>query len=261
MKNNSLEARVADLCERAGRTYVPTFTAFLTPEEQTAAKKEAEHYTDLFSLAFGGFADAERNVLGFYARDIYAEPVDSAALYAEYAAQAGLVCLYIRGSGFASFDHRAVLGSLMALGLKREAIGDIYVTDSAKEAYVITLETVAPFIAEGLQTVGRDTVKVKRVTSDALPEQTKRFCDLSLTLASIRMDALLSDALNLSRENAKKLIHSGRVSLNHAECTATDKPFSVGDRISVKGYGKFYIESFQGKTQKDRFRVIVRKYL
>lgn len=261
MKNNSLEARVADLCERAGRTCVPTFTAFLTPEEQSVAQKEAEQYTELFCLAFGGFGDAERNVLGFYARDVYEQPTDRDALYAEYAAQAGLACLHIIGSGFATFDHRAVLGSLMALGLKREAIGDIYVPDGGKEAYVIVLETVAPFISEGLRSVGRDTVKIRPVEKSALPEQTKRFRDLSLTLASIRLDAFVSDALNLSRENAKRLIRSGRVSLDHAECTATDKPFSPGDHISVKGYGKFYIEAFQGKTQKDRFRVIVRKYL
>lgn len=263
-EKNTFEAHICDKCERAERTYAPCFTGFLTPEEAVGARRTAAEFPELFCLSFGGFAEAERVVLGFFSRSVYAEPtvctVDD-ELYRAYAEQAELSYMHIIGSVFVSLDHRAVLGSLMALGLKREALGDIYVPDNAHEAYVVTLAAVAPFIADGLKTVGRDTVKVRFVSIDELPRVSQRFCNLSLTLASLRLDALISDALNLSRENAKKLVHSGRVSINHAECTATDKAFDEGDRVSVKGYGKLYIEAFQGKTQKDRFRVIVRKYL
>ncbi len=258
------EAHICDKCERAERTFTPCFTAFLTPEEAVEAQRTAKSFSELFCLSFGGFSEAERVVLGFFARSVYAEPMSASKedeLYRAYVEQAELCYMHIVGSGFVSFDHRAVLGSLMALGLKRETLGDIYVSDNGHEAYVVTLSAVAPFIADGLKTVGRDTVKVRIVTVDELPHISQHFCDLSLTLASLRLDALLSDALNLSRENAKKLIRAGRVSLNHSECTSTDKAFDEGDRVSVKGYGKLYIEAFQGKTQKDRFRVIVRKYL
>lgn len=262
--NRNFDARIGDLCERACRHYTPAYTAFLTPEEHLAAEKLASGYPDLFVLAFGGFMHAERAVLGFFPSDIYLAPEKhdrTDARFAEYEAESGIAYLKIIGSGFVNFDHRDVLGSVMATGLKREAVGDIYVSDDAKYAYLAVLQTVVPFLCDSLTGIGRDKVRVKQITADELPERTERFADLSLTLASLRLDALLSGVLNLSREQAKKLVSSGRVSLNHAECTSVDRAFNEGDTVSVKGHGKFLVESFLGKTQKDRLRVIVRKYL
>ena len=42
---------------------------------------------------------------------------------------------------------------------------------------------------------------------------------------------------------------------------SADSGFNPGDVISVKGGGKFLVDSLLGQTQKNRFRVIVRKYL
>ncbi len=262
--NRNFGARIEDLCERACRTYTPCYTSFLTPEESAQAKRLASGFPDLFVLMFGGYGNAERVILGFFPSDIYLPPEEccrSDERYRQYEADSGLAFLKIAGSGFSNFDHRDVLGSVMATGIKRETVGDIYVSDDGKSAYLAVLHTVIPFLCDMLETVGRDKVKVRPIKAEELPEKTERFYDLSLTLASLRLDALLSGALNLSREQAKKLVGSGRVSLNHAECTSVDRAFNEGDTVSVKGHGKFLIESFLGKTQKDRFRVIVRKYL
>ena len=137
--NRNFDARIGDLCERACRHYTPAYTAFLTPEEHLAAEKLASGYPDLFVLAFGGFMHAERAVLGFFPSDIYLAPEKhdrTDARFAEYEAESGIAYLKIIGSGFVNFDHRDVLGSVMATGLKREAVGDIYVSDDAKYAYL-----------------------------------------------------------------------------------------------------------------------------
>ena len=262
--DKAFTARIEDLCTRACRTYSPCYTPFLTAQEQAAAKRIASDYPDLFPLAFGGFSTAERAVLGFFPSDIYLPPeAENRAdeRYQLYEAESGIAFLQIAGSGFTRFDHRDVLGALMATGLRRETMGDIYIDDDGKTAYLAVLQTVVPFLCDTLTGVGRDKVRVRLLAAENLPEKAERFADLSVTLASLRLDALLSGALNLSREQAKKLVSSGRVSLNHAECTAIDRPFAEGDIVSVKGYGRFLIDSFLGKTQKDRFRVIVRKYL
>ena len=84
---------------------------------------------------------------------------------------------------------------------------------------------------------------------------------MSLTLASVRLDALVSGMLSISRDKAKTLIASGRVMVNHSEATRCDADFSEGDIISVKGEGKFVVDAFLGQSAKGRYRVIVRKYL
>lgn len=262
--NRTFKARIDDLCQRACRTYTPCYTSFLTPEEQIEAKQLCAGYPDLFLLTFGGFCHAERAVCGFFSSDIYVKPETcdrSEERYRAYEAESGLAFLHIIGSGFSRFDHRDILGALMATGVKRETMGDIFVTDDGKTAYLAVLQAMVPFLCDALTGVGRDRVHVKPIAAEELPTKTERFADLSLTLASVRLDALLSGAWNLSREQAKKLIASGRVSLNHAECVSVDRAFAEGDTVSAKGYGKLRIDSFLGKTQKDRFRVIVKKYL
>lgn len=262
--NKNFEARIAELCERSANRYCPCFTGFLTPEEQAAALYIARGFPDVFCLSFGGMEGAERSLLGFFPSDVYLRPETGSTddeRYQTYEKDAGLAFVRVTGSGYRRFSHRDVLGSLMSLGMKRETLGDILVTEDEKSAYLVTLETVAPFICTSLETVANDKVKAKEVLRGELPAKKQRFADMSLTLASVRLDALVAAALNLSRENAKRMVNSGRVFLNHAECTAVDREFSEGDTVSVKGQGKFLVESFLGKTAKDRYRVIVRKYL
>lgn len=91
----------------------------------------------------------------------------------------------------------------MATGLRRETMGDIYIDDDGKTAYLAVLQTVVPFLCDTLTGVGRDKVRVRPLAAENLPEKAERFADLSVTLASLRLDALLSGALNLSREQQR----------------------------------------------------------
>ena len=269
-ETDSFTARVEDLCERAEKWYAPAFTPFLTAEEQQLARRAASAFPQVFCLSFGGFENAERRKLGFFNADAYVKP-ENAALFdgvhtqtadtLPFAEDAEIAAVRIRGSGFRTWSHRDVLGSLMALGIRRETLGDIFVEDDGHTAYVITTEGMAPFLCDALTDVANDRVKTERIPREKLPEKRQQFADQSLTLASLRLDALVAAMLNLSRENAKKLLHSGAISLNHTVCTAVDKEFAAGDVISVRGHGKFLVDSFLGKTQKDRMRVIVRKYI
>ena len=149
----------------------------------------------------------------------------------------------------------------MSLGIKRETVGDIIVSEDNKTAYLAVLPGIAEYLRTSLERVARDKVKVRIVEADCVPEKKQSFADMSLTLASVRLDALVSGMLNISRDKAKKLFASGRVSLNHTEVLACDKEFAEGDIIAIKGEGKFIVDAFLGLTAKSRYRVIVRKYL
>ncbi|MGN1121417.1 MAG: RNA-binding protein [Eubacteriales bacterium] len=262
--NREFFARIADLCERSRSRYCPCYTGFLSPEEQVCAKRASADFPDVFCLTFGGVPDAERALLGFYPEEIYLRPSEPQAtdkVYQEYEKDAGLAFVKIAGSGFRRFNHRDVLGALMSLGIKRETLGDILLDEENKNAYVVTLATVAPFVCDTLTGVANDRVRVQSIPGTEMPVRQQRFADLSLTLASLRLDALIAAMLGVSRENAKRLVNAGRVSVNHAVCTAVDRVFAEGDTVSVKGGGKFLVDALLGQTVKNRYRVIVRKYL
>ena len=122
-----LLSRVWDKREQCRLRSIPAATAFLSPQEQAAATRLLNALGQREGYAFwGGYEGAERRRLLFLP-DWMAEPDDStiAALRA--------VCR----SG-ATLTHRDFLGSLMALGLTREKIGDILVESGGCQVLVDT---------------------------------------------------------------------------------------------------------------------------
>lgn len=263
MNGNDFETliiRTEDLCRRSERDFSPCFTGFLSPEEQVAVKNISSQYAGIFCISFGGFLQSERNIIGFFPRDIYVEPLNDEQRN-DFEEMFDTSCVQISGSGFVNIGHRDVLGSLMSLGIKRETIGDIIVSDDQKTAYVAVLENVAEYIKMNLERVARDKVRISLIDFAGVPEKKQRFTDLAFTVSSLRLDAIAAGFLNLSRDKTKKLIASGKVSINHSECTSVDRSISEGDIITVKGIGKFVIDAYLGQTQKSRYRVVVKKYL
>lgn len=257
---DNLAVRAEDLCRRCEKQFSPVFTDFLSPEEQVLVKSVAGDFAGVFCVEFGGFDDAERKIVGFFPLDVYKVPETEQENVA-YFDMFDVEYIRISGSGFVNIGHRDVLGSLMALGLKRGKIGDILVDEDGKSAYVVLLPEIAGYVCVNLERVARDKVKVVRIDKADVPEKKQKFADMSLTVSSLRLDALCSGFMNISRDKAKKLIASGRVSVNHSECTSVDKTVAEGDIITAKGVGKFKIDAFLGMTAKDRHKVVVRKYL
>ena len=61
------------------------------------------------------------------------------------------------------FTHRDFLGAIMNLGIKRETIGDIFV--SKKHGYVFVDEKISEYIIENLDKIRHTHVKVSKLTS------------------------------------------------------------------------------------------------
>ena len=120
-----LLGRVWDKYDQCQRKNIPAATAFLSPQEQAAAKRllAAMGVTEGF-LFFGGYDGAERCQLHFlpeWAQDPEEETI--CALRCTWPHQDGLT-------------HRDFLGSLMGLGLTREAVGDILVGEESADVLV-----------------------------------------------------------------------------------------------------------------------------
>lgn len=268
-----LLARLDDLCNRGARGEAGV-SAYLTPRE---AKYARAHLSSPISagtaVLWGGYPEAER-VRVFILPDYTEGLVDPEALAADSVAalrDAGLddlsdilrdaICpVQVKGSGFRELSHRDYLGSVLGLGLERDAVGDILIPDS-HSAILLTDTRVADFLTTQMEKVATDTVKVSRLPEGTALAGTRRLQPITDTVASERLDCVVAALCNLSREKAQMAVRSGIVELDYEACEACDTTVEAPAVISVRGYGKFAVHAFDGTTRKGRIRLVAGKYI
>ena len=82
-----------------------------------------------------------------------------------------------------------------------------------------------------------------------------------ILVSSFRLDALLSSALKLSRNQTSQLIEKKSVQVNYHVVEKTDYQVAVGDLISVRKFGRLKVVKDNGQTKKDKKKLIVRLLL
>lgn len=272
-----LLSRADELRSRAAGG-VPAFSGFLSPREiyiltafgfKTKCRRSELSECDSIGFFWGGYPDAERKMYislpGFAAYSL-SEGEDEVS-EAELASLIGdelsdkLSRLLIKKSGYVELSHRDYMGALLGLGIERSHVGDIVLID--KGAVVFAEPKIADFLRVSLTEVGRDHVKI----TDA-PELTleRHFDTVNGTVASARLDSVVSELTNASRETAKELIRRGFVEHNYFEADAPDALIDSGDIISVRREGKtkggkFIIDRIDELTAKGRIRLAARRYL
>jgi len=152
--------------------------------------------------------------------------------------------------------HRDVLGSIMSLGIKRQKIGDIVIDDFV---YIAVKEEISDYIIENFTQIRHSNIKPEITDSKSIKRE-QEFIEISVTVPSLRIDAVVSAIIHLSREKSKELIMSGRVNLNHFELNDNKKLLNLNDTISIKGVGRFKLSVINGTTKKDRIKIMVSKY-
>lgn len=155
-------------------------------------------------------------------------------------------------------SHRDFLGALMSLNIARNTVGDIIIGTGCAQVFVY--EKVAALIVGNLSKIGRVGVTIKEDVSIDI-ETNIKFEEISGTVASLRLDCILSLALHISREKAKALIISKNTAVNYMTINNTDAFLKEGDVFSVKGYGKFIFQSQNGISKKNRFHITLKKYI
>lgn len=242
----ALQKRLAELGDRAETRQMLVYSDFLNLHEQgvlQSAKLRAPF------VLFGGYPSAERKVACFGT-----ENADKAAENAPFV----LLKIAPAAPKFAeTLTHRDFLGSILALGLRRERVGDILLFDNS--GYVFCMENIAAFLTENLERVRHTTVRV--TLADALPNAlTAEPEPQSVVVASERLDAVLSAVFRLSRSEAQKHIGAERVFVDSCAVTRVDMVLKPNCIVSARGYGRFRYCGTQRETKKGKLRVTVQIY-
>jgi len=234
-----------DLADKAAKTGCAA-SRFLTPAE---ARRVTEHFKfKRVKLLFdGGYDNAERVRVVFLNLE-----------WGEYDRENLLAALKIEYRPQDSLGHRDVLGALMALGIERDTIGDIVSEENS--ATLICTPEMSKFIIENLVKAGRVGIKISEISLNELPARQEELLIKTDTVASLRLDAVLSAAFGLSRAKAAELIAAGRVSLDHMPCEQPTKELIEGALLSVRGLGRAKLLEVGGVSRKGRIFVRIGLY-
>ena len=244
-----LLAKLWDKINAGFRRDIQANTCFLSPRELEMARYLFGEQPGLSS--FGGYADAERKMLVYLPE--YLEP-DS--LYDE---DSPVVCLRATFFEGDSPSHRDFLGALMGAGIGRETVGDICVGKGSCDFFV-TAE-IAPYIIQNFTSAGRTKLRIEAIPirEATIPEpEVKEIRD---TLASLRLDSVISSGFRIGRSLAAQYINAGKAAIDGLPCEKPDKAVAEGCKISVRGLGKIKLVSINGKTKKDRISVTIHRYV
>lgn len=244
METDLLCARIADTAEICERTNKPKFFGFLSAEQAVLAEKILQN-RNISHHFFGGYDCAQRVMLGCFPdwAENFSFPISA-------------ITFTYRKSD--SLSHRDFLGSLMALGLKREAVGDILVENGRAVVFLNT--EIKNFVLNEVSKIGRTGVTLSEGFCEPLP-QVSRLTEVTDTVASNRLDCIVSSVASVSRNTATELIESGFVSVNSVISQKSTKLVSEGDILTVRGKGKFIISSLSARTKKQRTVLVYQKYI
>ncbi|THE14401.1 RNA-binding protein [Bacillus timonensis] len=225
--------------------YSPKLTDFLDPREQEIVKQVIGTNGEILVDFFGGKDGLERKRALLY--PTYFEPNEDDYHLAFFEVKYPVK--------FVTVDHRKVLGSLMSLGLKRTKFGDILTQD--EQIQIVVANEIADYVRMNLTAVGKATISLSEINSTDLLEVNEEWTEQTVTVSSLRLDVVLSSILNLSRQKVQVLIENGLVKVNWKKIEQTSFECKETDVLSVRGYGRSKLHSIEGKTKKEKWRIIV----
>jgi RNA-binding protein YlmH len=228
-------------------TYSPKLTGFLDPRQQRIVESLVGS-SGLLVESHGAFLEAERRRLLIYP-DYYVPEMDDyrvAMFDVKYA------------SKFLSLDHKDILGSMMSLGIDRSKFGDIRLGDD--EVQFVVADELKDYMTANFLSIGKAKVTVEESTHpEDWIESTDIWTEEMHIVSSLRLDVVTAALVNIARPKAASLIHGGNVKVNWAVRDQPAFELQESDMLSIRGSGRFKLVAIEGRTRKDKIKLIVGK--
>ena len=235
-----------------------THTNFLSLDEISIIKttdREYNEYVDTFY--YGGYGDSERQI-ALYVPKFY-DIADIDKFLRENEEDNPLCIVRLKKDKFTTLSHRDYLGAIMGLGLKREMVGDIKVTDMGAD--VFCLKSSADYICDNLKKSGRGSVSGEILPIDSFCSADDKYELLFTTVSSLRLDGVIAAFFNLSRSTAAEMVNKGLVYVNSSQCLKGDYTIKEGDKIVLRGKGKTVLTEIKGTSKKGKLKIEYKRYI
>lgn len=222
------------------------FTDFLGLAEQAVFAECKSALAGIRYTAFGGAEGAERVMLRFG---------DAEELGYSEDFPISIIKIEPRAPRFAErLTHRDFLGALLNLGIERSTLGDIAVREGC--AYLFAKSDIAPYIIASLERVRHTDVNLSAV--DVIPEgelyKTER---RRVQAVGERIDAVVAKVFSLSREESLSYFRRRLVFVDGRQMENNSYIPKRGERVSVRGLGRFIYLGYESTTKKGRLNIEV----
>lgn len=204
---------------------------------------------------FGGYEDSERKILITYPESYTEEMVQK-----NYEKFLTVVRIELPEEEYGKYAHRNYLGGIVKLGLKREKVGDILVTNEGAD--IVVVSDFAEILEKELPSLTRfENSKISITGISNLKKKEIKIENIEIIVPSLRLDNIVSDLARTSRSKASQIIAQERVFINGQNETKVSKQVKLGDIITIRGKGRFIIKDFKGTTRSGRTVVLIEKYV
>ena len=204
---------------------------------------------------YGGYEESERKIL-----IIYPEKYNESMLEKNYSKMLKVVRVNLTEEEKGKYTHRNYLGGIVKLGLKREKVGDILVSDDGAD--IVVVEDFAEILKQELPNLTR--FEKSEITIEEIKNIRKKEIkleEIKIIVPSLRLDNIVSDLAKTSRNKAAQIINQERVFVNGQNETKLSKQIKLQDIITIRGKGRFVVKEFAGTTRSGRTIVIIEKYV
>ncbi len=230
-------SKVLDLYELSKKTRNQIVTEFLTPVTMSNILNAFEkYYLDYNVDSFGGYELSERRCIVFNREDYGYYDIDTLEITNNLKFNRPL-------------EHREVLGSILGLGITRAKIGDIVFQN--EKCYVFVKSDISDYVIHNLEYVGRCKVKIK-ISEDVVLGDDNSHELKTTTVSSLRVDTIISNITNLSRNEVKKLFEKEQVFINWRVCNNTSVLVNEEDIITIRKYGRIKLVNIKGLSKKGK---------
>ncbi len=248
-ESQQLKKRLIELAQKSYSRGIYTYTPFLSMAEQQIFW-HVEKEIACAGYAFeGGAPDCERKMIRFGSAELLGYEED-------YPIRA-LAVVPVQAEFAEELTHRDYLGALMNLGIRRELIGDIF--PSKKECIFFCQDSIASYLTDNLCQIRHTRVRCS-VTEATGRLQAPVAEHLSVSVASVRIDTVISKVYNIARSKSLELFKAGRIFVNGRLTENNSYTLKEQDVVTVRGLGRFTYTGIQGATRKGKERVTVDVY-
>lgn len=244
-KDQITKGKIQDKKEQCQEGSFTTNTDFLDLHQQSISIGIAKGTKHAFA---GGYEEAERKVLVFLSDYLELDEDD-------------MFCV-VRArpvSSNAELSHRDYLGSLIGIGISRSKVGDILVDE--KGADIIVLKSIGTFLKNNYTKAGRIKLDVEILPISQLSYKETEKKEITCTVASVRLDNIISAAFGISRVKAVDAIRQGLVFVDNIEVLKVDKQIENGAKLVLRHKGKCVLKETGEKSRKNRIYIKIEKYV
>ncbi len=217
------------------------FFDFYDPSQQKLISSALDKMGVDYSF-FGGYRDAERNILAVGAVGAKAFPIEVLKFPLPDEA-----------------THRDMLGAFLATGIKREVLGDI-LTDS-DSGMVFVKDSFSMYLKDNVGKIKNKYPEIEIISyqSVAIPE--RRFEKKTCIVSSLRLDNIVGKICSLSRGDSAMMVKKGMVKVDHVVVEKTSYELTPGAIISIRGHGRFLFDEISGSTKKGNQKIEILKFM